>query len=163
MVTGDAPATAAVVAHAVGLAGQSARRGHFPPVLNPRNLRSSQAFCPKGNMTWSRPSKMPGTRSACAATAPTMHQPCASTNRHCRLDGHGRCQIGGRRCADSGGTGRHCGGSKGGESRLSAYSELHAAINHQQDGTSALVGNRSYYDRTCRVDPDAHGHRDDYQ
>ena len=73
MVTGDAPATAAIVAHAVGLEGAVCPPGPIPEASQASKIsRSSQASFRKENLTSSRHSRKTGTRSGCAAMAPTM-------------------------------------------------------------------------------------------
>jgi len=74
MVTGDAPATAAIVAHDVGLDGAAARPGHFRTTSNQTILRYLQAFFQKENMTSSRHSRRTGIQLGCAVMAPTMRR-----------------------------------------------------------------------------------------
>ena len=47
MITGDAPATANIVAHEIGLDGAVSPPGPFPPACAPKSLRSSPASFPK--------------------------------------------------------------------------------------------------------------------
>ncbi len=77
MVTGDAPATAAIVAHAVGLDGAICPPGPSRTASSRRRLRCSRRSCPKTNISSSRRTRRAATRSACAATAPTMRPHCA--------------------------------------------------------------------------------------
>lgn len=46
MVTGDAPATAAIVAHAVGLDGTTCPLGPIPEDINPGGVRDGQCLRP---------------------------------------------------------------------------------------------------------------------
>ena len=70
MATGDAPATAAIVA-------RSFRQGLFPTRSVRKTTPCSPASCPKTNSSSSRPIKEAGAQSACAATAPTTRRRCA--------------------------------------------------------------------------------------
>jgi H+-transporting ATPase len=65
MVTGDAPATAAIVAHDVGLTGAVCPPGKI--------LRYSRAFCLKASMTLLKPFRNLDMRLECAAMAPMTH------------------------------------------------------------------------------------------
>ena len=77
MVTGDAPATAAIVARAVGLEGTVCPPGPIPGNVRPRGFRG---LCrrPAGGQvsTSSRRFRRTATPSACAATAPTTRRRC---------------------------------------------------------------------------------------
>jgi len=78
MVTGDAPATAAIIARAVGLDGAISPPGADPGECKPRKLRG---FLPKSFRkisitSFSVPKERPY-RLACAATAPMTRQRCA--------------------------------------------------------------------------------------
>ncbi len=78
MVTGDTPATAGIVAHAVGMDGKvSVPRGRSPPPCAPRTLRFLPAFFRKESTISSRRSRRVATSSACAETVPTTLPPCA--------------------------------------------------------------------------------------
>ena len=74
MITGDAAATAAAVAHAIGLEGRCVRRVIFPTASARKISRSMPASCRKRNFGWSRRSRRKVTPSACAATAPTTRR-----------------------------------------------------------------------------------------
>jgi H+-transporting ATPase len=74
MVTGDAPVTAAIVAHAVGLNGAVCPPGKLPEALSSQKiLQSSRAFFQKVNMTSSRLIKRAGIQLGCAGMAPMTH------------------------------------------------------------------------------------------
>jgi H+-transporting ATPase len=73
MVTGNAPATAAIVAHDVGLDGAVFPPGELPEGVKPEDLQYSQAFFQKASMTLSRHSRRVGIRLGCAAMTPMMH------------------------------------------------------------------------------------------
>ena len=74
MVTGDAAATAATMAHASGsMAGLSARAAS--PKASARAIMPSMpAYFPSRNFSWSRRFSAKDMRSACAATAPTTRR-----------------------------------------------------------------------------------------
>jgi H+-transporting ATPase len=77
MLTGDAAATAAIVARAVGLEGAVCPPGPIPDRVRPKISRSSQASFPRESTSSSRRSRRAATRSGCAATAPTTRRRCA--------------------------------------------------------------------------------------
>ena len=74
MVTGDAPATAAIVALAVGLDGALCPPGPIPGGVHPEGSRSSLACCRRTNTNSSRSSRRAVTPSVCGATAPTTRR-----------------------------------------------------------------------------------------
>jgi H+-transporting ATPase len=71
MVTGDAPATAAIVAHAVGLNGAICPPGPIPNDVRPENFAVFAGVLPEGSTISSKRSRRVATLSACAGTAPT--------------------------------------------------------------------------------------------
>ena len=71
MVTGDAPATAAIVAHAVGLGGAVCPPGPIPDGVAPDKSLCLLAFFRRTSTSSSRRSRGAATPSACAGTAPT--------------------------------------------------------------------------------------------
>jgi H+-transporting ATPase len=73
MVTGDAPATAAIVAKRRDLMAPSAHPGRSPTMSIPGNSRSSPASCPRISTSSSKHSRKEVRPSACVATEPTMH------------------------------------------------------------------------------------------
>jgi len=74
MVTGDAPATAAIVARAVA---PYSRPDRLPTASNLLNSRCSPASSRRISTNWSRRSRRAATSSACAVTAPTTRRLCA--------------------------------------------------------------------------------------
>jgi H+-transporting ATPase len=70
MVTGDAPATAAIVAKAVGLDGAICSPGPIPDAVDPAQFQSSPASCRRASTGSLRRSRKAATPSGCAATAP---------------------------------------------------------------------------------------------
>jgi len=77
MVTGDAPATAAIVAHEVGIEGAVCPAGPLPNDIKPADFAVFANIFQRANMTSSRPFRRMETRSGCAAMEPTMHRLCA--------------------------------------------------------------------------------------
>ncbi len=77
MVTGDAPATAGIVAHAVGLDGKVSPPGPIPPDVRPRTLRYSPVSFRRENITSLKRFRRVATPSACAVTASTTRPPYA--------------------------------------------------------------------------------------
>jgi H+-transporting ATPase len=71
MVTGDAPATSAIVAHAVGLDGAVCPPGPIPPDVRPETFAVFAGVLPDDKF------KLPATSSVCAAMEPTMRPRCA--------------------------------------------------------------------------------------
>ena len=69
MVSGDAAATAATVAHAIGLDGPICPPGNIPTASGRTISPSMPEFCRNRNFAWSRPFSSRATPSACAATA----------------------------------------------------------------------------------------------
>ncbi len=76
MVTGDAPATAAIVAKAVDSMAPSVRPGRSPTLSAQSNLRSTRVCCRRTSTSSSRHSKRATTPSGCVAMAPTMRRRC---------------------------------------------------------------------------------------
>jgi H+-transporting ATPase len=76
MVTGDAPATAAIVAKAVGLDGAICPPGPIPDVIKAEQFAVFAGSCRRTNSSSSRRFRRATTLSACAATAPTMPRRC---------------------------------------------------------------------------------------
>jgi H+-transporting ATPase len=72
MVTGDAPETAAIVAHAVVSTMPYARREPYPPTSSLRTLRSLQAFFQRASSTSSKLFKREDTRLACVEMGQMM-------------------------------------------------------------------------------------------
>ena len=77
MVTGDAPTTAAIVAHAVGLMVPSVRPARSPTASTRSNSPSSPASCRRTSISSSKHSRRAATQSACAVMVPMMHRPYA--------------------------------------------------------------------------------------
>jgi magnesium-transporting ATPase (P-type) len=77
MITGDAPATAAIVAHAWGSMAPFVRRDRSPIASAPSNSQSSPASCLRTSTNLSRRSRRTAIPSECAATAPTTRRRCA--------------------------------------------------------------------------------------
>jgi magnesium-transporting ATPase (P-type) len=77
MVTGDAPATAAIIARAVGLDGAICPPGPIPENVRPETSRSLPESFPRTSITSFRRSRRAATPSACAATAPMTRPRCA--------------------------------------------------------------------------------------
>ena len=77
MVTGDAPATAEIVASEVGLDGAVCPPGPIPGGVRPEDFAVFAGVLPRESTTWSRRSRRAATPSACAATAPTTRPRCA--------------------------------------------------------------------------------------
>ena len=77
MVTGDAPATAAIVAHAVGLDGAICPPGPIPGAVHPEEFAVFAGVLRRTNTNSSRRFRRAATPSACAAMAPTTRRRCA--------------------------------------------------------------------------------------
>ena len=77
MVTGDAAATAAFVAEAVGLTGAVCPAGEFPIALDRQTFLCSRASFPKISFDWSKRFRMQVIQLACAVMAPMTRRRCA--------------------------------------------------------------------------------------
>ena len=75
MVTGDAPATASIVASAVGLQGAECPPGPLPDTLKPEDFGVFASILPEGNSSSSRHFKRAGMRSGCAVMVPHQKGP----------------------------------------------------------------------------------------
>ena len=76
MVTGDAPATAAIVAHAVGLDGAVCPPGPIPDGVRPESFAVFAGVLPEDKFKLVKAFQQAGISSACVATEPTMRRPC---------------------------------------------------------------------------------------
>jgi H+-transporting ATPase len=70
MVTGDAPVTAAIVAHAVGLNGAVCPPGKLPDQIKPQDFAVFAGILPEGKYDLVKAFQKSGTQSACAEMAP---------------------------------------------------------------------------------------------
>jgi H+-transporting ATPase len=77
MVTGDAPATAAIVARAVGLNGAVCPPGPIPDVIHPEQFAVFAGVLPEDKYKLVKAFQGAVTQSACAATELTMPRRCA--------------------------------------------------------------------------------------
>ena len=76
MVTGDAPATAAIVAKAVGLDGAICPPGPIPDAVHPEQFAVFAGVLPEDKYKLVKAFQKGATLSACAATAPMMRRRC---------------------------------------------------------------------------------------
>ena len=74
MVTGDAPATAAIVAHDVGLTGPICPPGKLPEAVKPEDFAVLASILPEGKYDLVKAFRRAGMRSECAAMAPMTHR-----------------------------------------------------------------------------------------
>ena len=70
MVTGDAPATAKIVAHEVGLDGAVCPAGRLPQPIRPEDFAAFASILPEGKYDLVKAFRPVGTAWECAATAP---------------------------------------------------------------------------------------------
>jgi len=77
MVTGDAPATAAIIAQEVGLEGAVCPPGPIPASVRPEEFAVFAGVLPRTSITSCRRFRRADTPSACAAMAPMMRLRCA--------------------------------------------------------------------------------------
>jgi H+-transporting ATPase len=76
MVTGDAPATAAIVAHAVGLDGAVCPPGPIPDSVKPQDFAVFASILPEGKYNLVKAFQKNGIRWGCVETARTMLRHC---------------------------------------------------------------------------------------
>jgi len=86
MVTGDAPATAAIVAHTVGLDGAICPPGRFLPTCGQNSFQCLPASCLRTNTSSVKAFQKSGHIVGCAVTARTMRCAPTSADRHCGVD-----------------------------------------------------------------------------
>ena len=154
MVTGDAPATAAIVAKAVGLDGAICPPGPIPDAVHPEQFAVFAGVLPEDKYKLVKAFQKGGhTIGMCgdgANDAPALRQ---AQIGHRGLDSNRRRQIGGRHGADRARPRRHRRRRQGRSNDVPAHPELHAELDHQEDRTGALPGDRPDHDRAS--DPDA--------
>jgi hypothetical protein len=159
MVTGDAPATAAIVAHAVGLDGKVCPPGPIPDGVRPEDFAVFAGVLPEGKV---QPRQgVPEERPHCWHVRRRRQRragaaPGADGNRG--VDGDRCGQVGGRHRADQARTRRHRRFGKRRPRDVSAHPDLHAQLGYQENRAGALPGGGSGHDRTRDPDSDVDGH-----
>ena len=164
MVTGDAPATAAIVAHAVGLDGAIFPPGPIPDGVRPEQFAVFAGVLPEDKFKLVKAFQKGGhTVGMCGDGANDAPGAPAGADRHRSLDGDRRRQIGRRHGAYGGRTRRHRRCDQGRANYVPADYDLYAELHHQEDRNGALPGLRLDHDGARHPDPDADGHRDDHR
>ena len=164
MVTGDAPATAGIVARAVGLDGAICPPGPLPKTLKPEDFAVFASILPEGKFDLVKAFQKGGhTIGMCgdgANDAPALRQAqigiAVSTATDVAKSAAGVVLT-------KPGLGWHCRCCQRRQDHVSAHSQLHAQFRYQKDRSGALPGSRPGYDGTRGLDPHAHGHRDDHR
>ena len=164
MVTGDAPATAAIVAHAVGLDGAVCPPGAIPEGVKPEDFAVFASILPEGKFDLVKAFQKNGhTVGMCgdgANDAPALRQAqmgiAVSTATDVAKSAAGIV-------SDGGWPWRHRRRRKRRKDHLSAHSYLHAELRPQEDCAGAFAGNWPGHDRTRGFDAHADGHCDDHR
>ncbi len=164
MVTGDAPATAAIVARAVGLDGAVCPPGPIPDAVHPEQFSVFAGVLPEDKYKLVKAFQKGGhTVGMCgdgANDAPALRQ---AQMGIAGLDGDRCGQIGGRHGADRAGPRRHRRRGQGRTHHLPAHPQLHAELDHQKIHAGAVSGDRSPHDRPCHPDALADGYHNDHR
>jgi len=138
---GRCPATAAIVAHKVGLTGPVCPPESFPRVSS-AGFRSIRSILPEGKYDLVKAFQKSGIRLGCAAMAPMTHPRCA--RRRSALPSRRLPMWRNRRqgCTHPSWAGRHCCRSERGQGHVSAHSHLYAELGNKKDCAGAPAGNR---------------------
>ena len=128
MVTGDTAATALTVGRAIGITGAVCPSGQIPDRVTPEQFAIYAGVFPRRSFAWSRRCSGADTRSACAATAPTMRPRCVRPRWELRSNRDRRRQGGGGPGADHARTRRHRHRDQGGTYRFPARTDLYVSI-----------------------------------
>jgi H+-transporting ATPase len=156
MVTGDAPATAGIVAHEVGLDGAVCPPGPLPDHVKPEDFAVFASILPEGKFDLVKAFQKNGHAVGMCGAAP-------SADRHCRIDGDRCRQVSGRRCTDRVRAGRDCGGCQRRPGHISADSHLHPELGRQEDRAGVAAGHRPAAHWACGVNTHADGDRDGHR
>ena len=159
MVTGDAPATAAIVAHAVGLDGAVCPPGPIPDGVRPETFAVFAGVLPEDKYKLVKAFQKGGhTVGMCgdgANDAPALRQAqigiAVSTATDVAKSAAGMVLT-------EPGPRRHRRRGQGRAGDVPAHPDLHAELHHQEDRAGALPGRRPDHDRACDPDPAADGH-----
>ena len=164
MVTGDAPATAAIVAHDVGLDGKVCPPGPIPADVRPEEFAVFAGILPEGKYDLVKAFQKSGhTVGMCgdgANDAPALRQAqmgiAVSTATDVAKSAAGivltkararrYCRLGKRRPRD-----------------VPAHPDLYAELGDQEDCAGPLSGGRTGHDRARDPNPHADGHRNDHR
>ena len=164
MVTGDAPATAAIVAKAVGLDGAICPPGPIPDAVHPEQFAVFAGVLPEDKYKLVKAFQKGGhTVGMCGDGANDAPALAPGPDGDRRLDRDRRRQIGRRHGADRARARRHRRRGQGRANYVPAHPQLHAELDHQENRAGAVSGDRPAHDRPC--DPDAaadgpdHDHR----
>ena len=164
MVTGDAPATAAIVARAVGLDGAVSPPGPIPDAVHPEDFAVFAGVLPEGKYNlvkafqkgWPHGGYVRRRRQRRAGAAPGTDGNRGVNRDRC-------CQVSGRHRANPTRTWRHRRFGKGRPRDVPAHPDLCSKLADQEDGAGALSGGGTGHDRTgdpdSHVDGDHHAHR----
>ena len=164
MVTGDAPATAAIVARCGGARWRGLSARADPRRRPPRAIRGLRRRPTRGQVQArqgvpeGRPYRRHVRRRRQRRTGATP-----SADRHRGLDGDRRRQVGRRHGADRAWTRRHRRRGQGRANNVPAHPDLYAELHHQEDRDGAVPDRRSDHDRARDSDPAADGHCDDHR
>ncbi len=164
MVTGDAPATAAIVAHAVGLDGAVCPPGPIPDNVNPEQFAVFAGVLPEDKYKLVKAFQNGGhSVGMCgdgANDAPALRQAqigiAVSTATDVAKSAAGMVLT--RAWAR-----RHCRRGQGRANNVPAHSDLRAERHHQEDGDGAVPDRRPDHDGTRDPDAAADGHCDGHR
>ncbi len=163
MVTGDAPATAAIVAKAVGLDGLIFPPGPIHDIVHPERFAVFAGVLPEDKYELVKALQKGGhTVGMCgdgANDAPALRQAqmgiAVSTATDVAKSAAGMV-------TDRAWTGRHCCRDQRRANHVPAHSELYAELHYEKDSAGAVSGNRLGNDRSCSPDALADGRHHDY-
>ena len=163
MVTGDAPATAGIVARAVGLDGAVCPPGPLPNSVKPEDFAVFASILPEGKFDLVKAFQKNGhTVGMCgdgANDAPALRQAqigiAVSTATDVAKSAAGVVLT-------EAGLGGIVAAVKEGRVTFQRILDLHAQLRPQEDRAGDVARDRSGHDRTCGSDADADGHRNDH-